>query len=55
MLKYPIFCRSKCGIEPIEIIYSKVPHAMLAIFDTAIQYRSGEIGEDHFEILLDFG
>lgn len=47
--------RSKAGVEPIEIIYSKVPQALKEVFDTAVQYRSGEICDDNFEVFIDFG
>lgn len=47
--------RSDQGIEPIQLIYEKVPYAMCAVFDTAIQYRSGDVGDENYEIVMDFG
>ncbi len=47
--------RSNDSVEPIELIYGKCPQAMRAVFDSAIHYKSGEIGDDSFDVLLDFG
>ncbi|XP_035710209.1 transient receptor potential channel pyrexia isoform X2 [Folsomia candida] len=47
--------KCKNGVEPIELIYANVPQAMCAVFDTAIRYKSGEIEDDNFDLLLDFG
>lgn len=43
------------GVEPLHIIYSKVPAAMIPVFDEAIECKVGDPNDQHLILQLDFG
>lgn len=52
---YEFLYRDKNKVEPLELIYHKVPQSMIPVFDGAVECKIGDPNDQNLIVRFDFG